>query len=38
LAAVGGVVGGGMVAGLVVTAAAPIAIGAICYGVYKWLK
>ena len=38
LAAVGSVVGGGMVAGLAVTAAAPVAIGAAAYGLYKWLK
>ena len=38
LAAVGSVVGGGMAAGLAVTAAAPVAIGAAAYGLYKWLK
>lgn len=38
LAAVGSVVGGGMAAGLLITAAAPIAIGAAGYGLYKWLK
>ena len=38
LAAVGGVVGGGMATGLVITAAAPIAAGAACYGLYKWLS
>lgn len=38
LAAVGSVVGGGMAAGLVVTAAAPLAVGAAAYGLYKWLK
>ena len=38
LAAVGGLVGGGMAAGLAVTAAAPLAVGAIGYGLYKWLK
>jgi hypothetical protein len=38
LAAVGSVVGGGMAAGLVITAAAPLAVGAIAYGVYKWVK
>ena len=32
------VVGGGMAAGLAVTAAAPVAIGAAAYGLYKWLK
>lgn len=38
LAAVGSVVGGGMGAGLIITAAAPIAVGAAAYGLYKWLK
>jgi hypothetical protein len=38
LAAVGSVVGGGMAAGLVVTAAAPLAVGAVAYGLYKWWK
>jgi hypothetical protein len=38
LATVGSVVGGGMAAGLAVTAAAPIAIGAAAYGLYKWWK
>ena len=38
LAAVGSVAGGGMVSGLVITAAAPIAIGAAAYGLYKWLS
>lgn len=38
LAAVGSVVGGGMAAGLLVTAAAPVAVGAIAYGVYKLVK
>lgn len=38
LAAVGSVVGGGMAAGLAVTAAAPIAVGAAAYGIYRWLK
>lgn len=38
LAAVGSVVGGGMGAGLLVTAAAPLAVGAAAYGLYKWLK
>ncbi len=37
LAAVGGVVGGGMATGLVVAAAAPLAIGAIGYFVFKKL-
>lgn len=38
LAAVGSIVGGGMTAGLVVTAAAPIAGSVAAYGLYKWLK
>jgi len=38
LAAVGTIVGGGMGAGLLVTAAAPVAVGAAAYGLYKWLK
>jgi hypothetical protein len=38
LATAGGVVGGGMAAGLLVTAAAPIAVGGAVYGLYKWLK
>ncbi|MGB4497668.1 MAG: hypothetical protein WBI40_03125 [Methylococcaceae bacterium] len=38
LAAIGSIVGGGMTAGLVVTAAAPIAGGVAAYGLYKWLK
>jgi hypothetical protein len=38
LAAVGSVFGGGMATGLVVTAAAPVAIGAAAYGLYKWLN
>ena len=38
LAAIGSVVGGGMAAGLVITAAAPLAIGGAAYGLYKWLK
>lgn len=38
LAAVGSVVGGGMSAGLIITAASPLAIGAAAYGLYKWLK
>lgn len=37
-AKIAGAVGGGMAAGLVVTAAAPVAIGAAAYGLYKWLK
>jgi len=35
LAAIGGTVGGGMAAGLLVTAAAPLAVGAGFYGLYK---
>ena len=38
LAAVGSVVGGGMGAGLLVTATAPLAVGAAAYGLYRWLK
>ena len=41
LAAVGSIAGGGMVTGLAITAAAPLAVGAIgaaAYGLYKWLK
>ncbi|MBE0470786.1 MAG: hypothetical protein IBX55_14920 [Methyloprofundus sp.] len=36
LAAVGSVVGGGMASGLVITAAAPVALGAAAYSLYKW--
>lgn len=38
LAAVGSIVGGGMAAGIGVVAAAPIACGALGYGLYRWLK
>lgn len=38
LAAVGSVVGGGMATGLVITAAAPLAVAGAAYGLYKWLK
>jgi len=38
LAAVGSLVGGGMLAGLAVTAAAPLAGGATVYGIYKWIS
>jgi hypothetical protein len=38
LAAVGSLVGGGMAAGLIITAAAPLVVGAATYGLYKWLK
>jgi hypothetical protein len=37
-ATIGSVVGGGMATGLVITAAAPVIIGATAYGLYKWLK
>jgi len=38
LAAVGGVVGGGMAAGIACVAAAPIAVGAAAYGAVKLIK
>ena len=38
LATIGGVVGGGMLAGVAVCAAAPLAVGGAIYGLYKWLK
>jgi hypothetical protein len=38
LSAIGAVAGGGMATGLAITAAAPLAVGAIGYGLYKWLK
>ncbi len=38
LSAIGATVGGGMASGLAITAAAPLAIGAVGYGLYKWLK
>ena len=38
LAAIGGTVGGGMAIGLLITAAAPLAVGAGAYGIYKWFK
>jgi hypothetical protein len=38
LAAVGSIIGGGMAAGLCVVAAAPIAGGAGCFGIYKAYK
>lgn len=38
LAAVGSVVGGGMTTGLLITAAAPLAVGAAAYVLYQWLK
>jgi hypothetical protein len=36
LATLGSVVGGGMATGLVLAVAAPVAIGAAAYGLYKW--
>jgi len=38
LSTIGAVAGGGMATGLVVAAAAPLAVGALGYGLYKWLK
>jgi choline-glycine betaine transporter len=38
LAAIGGVVGGGMATGLAITVAAPLVIGGAAYGLYKWLR
>lgn len=38
LATIGGAVGGGMLAGIAVCAAAPLAVGGAVYGLYKWLK
>ena len=41
LASIGAVVGGGMAAGLVIVASAPLAVGAAAFGVVKaakWLK
>ena len=38
LAAVGSVAGGGMAAGLAITAAAPLLAAGVGYGLYKWLK
>jgi hypothetical protein len=38
LATVGAVVGGGMAAGIVITAAAPLAVGAIAFGATKGIK
>ncbi|UAA38663.1 hypothetical protein KIH87_18700 [Paraneptunicella aestuarii] len=38
LSAIGSVAGGGMATGLAITAAAPLVVGAIGYGLYKWLK
>jgi len=38
LAAVGTVIGGGMAAGIMVVAAAPVAVGAAGFGIYKLYK
>jgi len=38
LATIGSVFGGGMATGLIVTAAAPVVLGAAAYGLYKWFK
>jgi hypothetical protein len=38
LATAGSLVGGGMAAGVAVTAAVPLAVGGAVYGLYKWLK
>lgn len=38
LATIGGIVGGGMAAGLVIATAAPMAVGAAAYGFYKRLS
>ena len=38
LATIGGAVGGGMLAGVAVCAAAPLAVGGAVYGLYKWLR
>ena len=39
MASVGATVGGGMAAGAIITATAPVAIiGAIGYGLYKWFE
>lgn len=38
LSAIGATVGGGMASGLAITVAAPLAVGAIGYGLYKWLN
>ncbi len=38
LAAIGAVAGGGMATGLAITCAAPLAVGAAAYGLYKWFK
>ncbi len=38
LATIGGVLGGGMATGIGVVACAPVAIGGIAYGLFKWLN
>jgi hypothetical protein len=38
LAAAGSIVGGGMATGVAVVAAAPLVVGGLAYGLYKWLK
>ncbi|GHU15046.1 hypothetical protein FACS189441_6130 [Betaproteobacteria bacterium] len=38
LATIGATVDGGMAAGIGIVAAAPLAVGGIAYGLYKWLK
>lgn len=38
LATIGSTVGGGMAAGIGIVAAAPIAVGGIAYGLYKFFK
>lgn len=38
LAGLGSLFGGGMVTGLVVTAAAPVVFGTVAYGLYKWFE
>lgn len=38
LASVGAIVGGGMATGIVMTAAAPVVVGAAAYGVVKGIK
>ena len=38
LATIGGTVGGGMAAGVVIVAAAPLAIGGLAYLGWKWLR
>lgn len=38
LSTIGSVVGGGMLAGVAICAAAPVAIGGAVYGLWKWLR